>query len=140
MGDNRALKGGFGQTLLKGFLAWMAAAAVLLTAAALLLAKGKIPYHAVGYLCSLMSFLAAAYAAARLERSGGGGLLSALIFSGFLVLLLLTLGYVIGGNKMSPSGIISVVSFTISGCLLGCVLFGRGKSKGKKAALRLKRK
>lgn len=140
MGDNRALKGGFGQTLLQGLLAWAAAAVVLLMIASLLIAKGKIPYHAVGYLCSLMSFLAAAYAGARVERSGSGGFLSALILSVFLVIVLLTLGYVIGGNKMSPSGIISVVSFTISGCLLGCVLFGRRKSKGRKNALSLKRK
>ena len=140
MGDNRALKNGFGQTLLQGLLAWIAATTVLLIIASLLIAKEKIPYPAVGYLCSLLSFLAAVFAGAHVERAGRGGLLSATILAGFLVIVLLTFGYMVGGKEMAPSGIISVVSFTISGCLLGSVLLGRGKGKGKKSAWNPKRK
>lgn len=52
-----------------------------------------------------------------------------------LLILLLTLGFLIGDKQLEPSGVLSVVTFTISGVLFGSVVMGKirpGRKKQRK--------
>ena len=123
--------------LLAGLLWWLAAAALLTLVGGLLLSKGVIAYSGLGYLSSAMSFAAALVAGIGIGKRGAG-LLRAGIFSLALAVLLLLLGYMFSDGALSSSGVLNVVSFTISGCLLGVMLSGLGKtSSGKKTGRKM---
>ena len=113
-----------------GLCAWVAAAIVLLTAAAFILSKTSVSSGSIGYISSIISFcagLAAGLYAAR--RSGKEGIWNGLLTRLFLTILLLGLGFLIGEKEMSSSGVLSVVTFTISGCVIGGLL-GTSRRKG----------
>ena len=128
--------------LLSGLLWWLAAAVLLILLGGALLARGAIAYSGMGYLCSAMSFAAALIAGIGIGRRGAG-LLRAAVFALALVVLLLLLGYLLSDGQLSSSGILNVVSFTVSGCLLGVILSGlvkphSGTKKGKKMNFKMK--
>ena len=119
--------------LFHGLLAWAVSALVLLPAAAFMISAAGINSGAAGYISSALSFMAALFAgrAAAAERQGGR-LYSGLLCAAVLVTALLTLGFLIRGSEIEPSGILSVVSFSFAGCLVGAVFFsGRKKRPGK---------
>lgn len=119
--------------LFHGILAWAVSALVLLPAAAFIISAAGINSGAAGYISSALSFLAALFAgrAAATERQGSR-LYSGLLCAAVLVTALLTLGFLIRGSKIEPAGILSVVSFSFAGCLVGAVFLpGRKKGPGK---------
>ena len=125
-------------TISKSLLNWIAAAAVGLLLAACLVDRGVIPYSSLGYVSSALSFLAALFAGAGAKK-GEGNLISVIVCAAALVIVLLTLGFLIGRSDLSSSGILSVVTFTISGFVAGALLFSKRK-KGKNQFTKMRRR
>ena len=96
---------------------------------------------AMGYASSIISFLAAVCAgAASARHNNAGGIASGLVSAVVLIVLLLTIGFLVTGSNMEAAAIISVVSFSISGCTFGAVFLGKKSStKRKVKSLKLKR-
>ena len=65
---------------------------------------------------------------------------SGLLCGAGLSLVLLTAGFLIAGKGMDPSGILSVLSFTMTGCLAGAILLGGRKRETKRGDFRKKKK
>ena len=130
--------------LLRAMGAWALAALVLLPLAALLLSRLPIGSAALGYWSSALSFFAAVCAGLTAGDKRREGSLAACLASGLLLsILLLTVGYLTEGD-LDPSGILSVVSFTFAGILMGG-LFASRRRKGRKrggwlSGFRLRRK
>ncbi len=139
MSENAFWEQSFVRGLLRTAAAWIVAALLLCFAAALWIRAGRLPSSALGYVSSGISFLCALAAGAACGRGEGrarAGLLCGLV----LVLLLLTLGFLIAGKAMAPSGILRVVSFTFAGCLAGSLLFGGSEKVTKSSAWKQKKK
>jgi len=95
----------------------------------------------LGYTSSAISFLTAASATAIAARKSDNILLISTMSAFALIIILLSIGFTIKGNDMSASGIISVVSFTISGCLVGGVFLGnKSLKRNKKRTVNIARK
>ena len=108
--------------LARAFAAWSVCAAALLLCGAVLYASDGAGLSSLGYASSLISFLAAvgagaAAASAGKERRLLRGLLSAACLSAVLMLT----GFLIKG-KLDGSAVLSVLSFTLTGCVLGSML------------------
>lgn len=113
----------------RALAAWAVCAAALLLSGAVLYASDTAALSSLGYASSCISFLAAMGAGAAAtsqgkERRIAKGLLAALSLS---ALLLLT-GFLIGG-RLEGSAVLSLLSFTLSGCLLGAVLSAHKKKR-----------
>ena len=135
--------GGSLRCLLRAVLAWCLTAVVLLAISSALLSRGVLGAGVLGYLSSAVSFLAALAAGIAAARCSGAGRLGVgLRLSLALVLILLTVGFLIAGKDLAPAGILSVVSFTIAGSLVGSVLLGgrqeHGKTTGNGREVRMK--
>ncbi len=131
----RSLKGDFPDSgfLLKAAGAWLLSALLLLPAAALTLNALGATERALSMTSSLISFLSAAFAgaaAARKRRSGS--VYTALLSAAVLVTALLTVGFLIAGESIDPSAVLSLVSFSFAGCLVGAVLCYRPVNKRRK--------
>ena len=114
---------------------WMLTATVLLLIASMLLTKAETGSEILGYISSAISFLCALMAGTAMKRGGRGQrLLKGIVTALFLIILLLTVGFLIRGERMDSSGILSVVSFTLAGCVLGCVLPKRRNRKNRGTA------
>ncbi len=123
--------------LLRGTLAWIVSAAVLLLGASILFTADLVRLPGLGYASSLISFLAAAAAGACTSSPRRGKrLLASLLMGAALSGVLLLFGFLIAG-ELDPGAVISVVSFTLSGCLAGAFL--PKKSKAKRAGRRSRR-
>ena len=113
--------------LLRAIAAWLVCSAALLLCGTVLYASDVSALSTLGYASSLISFLAAfgAACAAALQQKEGRmkrGLFSAF----FLTVLLLLTGFLINGS-LEKSAVLSVVSFTTTGCMLGALLPARRK-------------
>lgn len=118
--------------LLKALAAWFVAAIVLLLLAAIIVSSASVSLSAMGYISSALSFLTAAVAGMAAGRAGSGAkFYLGLITSAVIVTMLLTIGFLVRGSEMASSGILSVVSFSFTGCLFGAV-FLSGKKNNKK--------
>ncbi len=117
------------------FTAWFFSACVLLAAATLAANLTGMGEQGMGILSSGLSFLcasAAGWTAARKQRTTT--LLTALVTASLLVILLLTVGFLIRGNHLNPSSILSLVSFTYAGVLFGALILYRPKKAEKKSS------
>lgn len=122
------------RSLLRALLAWCAAAAVLLVGAAWILAGSDTGSEAIGYVSSGISFLCAAAAGALAVGKGDRLLLTCFVTAVALLILLLTVGFLIRGADLNPSGILSVVTFTVAGVFFGGVFLRKKKKKpGKRS-------
>lgn len=121
------------RSLLRGFAAWAAAAALLLPCAALAVWKLGVGSAQIGYLSSALSFLTAAAAGACAARAGSRGLLPALAGALLLTVALVTAGFLIGGMP-EPSALLSLASFTITGFLAGSLVLPGGKKERRRRA------
>ena len=140
MSESKKKEIAWGSMLRRAVLSWLLAAVLCLLLAALLVEKGLVPYMAIGYLGSAMSFITAVFAAAGMGGSAKGGLLSALAVSLCLVILLLTVGFLISNGALDPAGILSVSTFTIAGFLCGNLLFDRKSRRSKPGIYSVRRK
>lgn len=105
---------------------WLLTALLLLFPAALLAARAA-DAQAMSYISAGVSFVSAAAAGARAMRSRQGGrLLCGLLCGLGLTLLLLLVGFIIGGGAPASAGVLSVGCFSVAGCVLGSALGGRG--------------
>lgn len=119
--------------LLSALLVWLYWAAGLLLFSTLILSRVRTGSAMLGYISSAISFLCAAAAGAYAsKRRESKNLTQTAILSGVLTLLLLTIGFLVRGRNMNASGILSVVSFTLTGCLIGGLFFGRKSARAGK--------
>ncbi len=125
---NMAVPGGL-RMLGKALLRWSIVAAAMLVTASLVLAGSGTGSELLGYVSSTISFLAAAAAGTAVERYERGAIPRSLIIAGALIVVLLTAGVLIGRNEVDASGILSLVTFTISGAMVGALLPGLGQKK-----------
>ena len=115
--------------MLRALLVWSFTALILLILSALILSRTGTGSAALGYLSSALSFLAAFSAGFfSSDRKGTSFLFPALLTGVFLVLILLTAGSFLQ-RSLNPSGVLSVVSFTLVGVLLGS-LSARSRRRG----------
>lgn len=115
-------EGGRGELLyiLKAFYAWIICALISLLMFSYIITKSSLDSSYIAYISSFISFITAMFAGIAAAKYRKGSSLYTGIFTGLvIVILLLTLGFAIDGNRIESSGIISVVTFTFSGILLG---------------------
>ncbi len=140
MSENRKDPFPLAQLWVRGLLAWLLSAGVLLCIASWLIAAGLIPNRALGYLSSALSFLTAAAAGFVVRKSGGTGYFRLLWSVLLLVLLLLTVGFAISRGTLAPSGVLSVATFTIAGFLAGILIPAGDRGKRCRSFRGIKRK
>ena len=107
--------------------AWSVCAFALLGCASALYAADGTNLSTMGYASSIISFLAAAAAGiAAGSRNRKRRFLTGLISAFFLIALFLLIGFLIKG-KLNGSAVLSMCSFTITGCMLGALIPARKK-------------
>ena len=79
---------------------------------------------------SFVAAVGAGLAAAKKRRAKT--VYTALLSAAVLTTALLTLGFLIAGEKLDPSAVLSLVSFSFAGCLVGAVLLGRPSKSDRK--------
>ena len=112
-----------GLFLVRALTSWLLCAAILLVIAALIANAAKMGEQGMAYLSSGISFLCAAAAgkaAAESKKTNNPGI--ALITATALVIFLLTAGFLIRGEDMAPSSVLSLVSFGYAGVLFGSLI------------------
>ena len=118
--------------LIHALTAWGLSAIVGLLVASLLVQRAGIGMGGVGYVSSAVSFITALFAgAAAIHSRKQGGLYVGLLTAAAITTILLTIGFLIDGSELESSGVLSVVTFTFSGCLVGSVFLGRKTSHKK---------
>ena len=128
---------GEARIILSALLVWAVSALVLLCVTAFALTKLNSGEGAMGYVSSALSFLTAVCAGAAVGRcSSGGAIYPALLTAAVLTTALLTIGFIVAGASIQAAGVLSVVSFTFTGCAFGAVLFGGRKHKKYKQRYR----
>ena len=103
---------------------WMLSALVLLIVSSVILNESGCSERSMGYVSSILSFssaMAAGITAGRKRKAGA--LYTALLTASVLVVMLLTIGFMISSTMIEPSAVMSLVSFTFAGCLVGVVCF-----------------
>lgn len=127
--------------LVRAILAWAASAAILTPLAALILSKSGAGEGTIGYVSSALSFLTACFAGSfAMRHRHAGGLYTGLVTAAVLTVLLLTAGFIAVGADIESSAVLSVVTFTFSGCLVGSVILHVSGKKNKKTALSPRRR
>ena len=127
---------GEARTILSAMLVWAVSALVLLSVTALALTKLSAGEGAIGYISSALSFLTAVCAGASVGRRSSGAIYPALLTAAVLTTALLTIGFIVEGASIQAAGVLSVVSFTFTGCAFGAVLFGGRRRKKYKQRYR----
>ncbi len=110
--------------LLSAFFTWLITAVSLLLVSTIILSETGCSEKSLGYTSSAVSFLsamAAGIAAGRKRKAGA--VYTALLTAVALTTLLLTVGFLVNGNSIEASSVMSVVSFSFSGCLVGLIFF-----------------
>ena len=79
----------------------------------------------------LLAAVGAGIAAAKKRRTGA--VYTALLSAAVLVTALLTVGFLIAGEKLDPSAVLSLVSFSFAGCLFGAVVLCHPAKKHRKS-------
>ena len=133
------VKSGVGEArlILSALLVWAVSALTLLCVTAFALTKLSAGEGAMGYISSALSFLTAVCAGASVGRNSGTGVIyPALLTAAVLTTALLTVGFIVEGSAIEAAGVLSVVSFTFTGCAFGAVLFGGKKRKNYKQRYR----
>ena len=120
--------------LLRAALAWTISAAVLVLFGAGLLCLLRAGEESLAYVSAAVSFLAAFAAGHAAGKGGGSRLFSGLVCGFALCILLLTLGFLIKGDALDASAVLSITSFTIAGALSGAFLCRSGKKKRRRTA------
>ena len=119
--------------------AWLLSACILLVISTVGANLAGLGEQGLGYLSSLLSFLCAVSAgAAAVRRSGAPRFLTAILTGTGLVILLLTAGFLTKGGELDPSSVLSVVSFSYAGALLGAALRPKTGRTSSRHAFHLK--
>ena len=113
--------------ILRGLLVWIAAACLLLFLSAAIICAGDLKASGFSYFSAAAGFISAVCAAYSGYTSGDKPIRSGFLFGLILCVLLLTTGFLIAGERISASGILSVAGTTIIGSLLGTILAAKHK-------------
>ena len=118
--------------LLTVVFAWLLTAFVLLLVFSLAISRLATSSRSMGYCASALSFLSACAAGAAAARERKlppvlAGLLTGLV----IALLLLGVGAALHHGHLPSDGLISLLSFTVSGALFGSVFLGPWQKKGR---------
>lgn len=117
------------ETLLRSMLGWLLSSAALLLISAAIIKGFGLGIASIGYISSAISFLSALIAGILAGRtSENKKLLSGMLCGVLLTALLLLTGFLIKGSGVSSDAMISVVSFTLCGCIMGAVFFSGKKT------------
>lgn len=128
------------QLWLRVFGVWLLCALLLSLLCSLFIAQSSGSSRQLGYAGSAVSFISAAAAAGYLVRQGKGrSLLAGLLVGLGLCVLLLLAGCLIDARHLSPDAVLSIVSFTFSGSLVGSLLRARQPGRRKKGTPRFRR-
>ena len=133
------IKTGAGEArlILSALLVWAVSSLALLCVTAFALTRLSAGEGAMGYISSALSYLTAVCAGASVGRNSGTGVIyPALLTAAVLTTALLTVGFIVEGSAIEAAGVLSVVSFTFTGCAFGAVLFGGKKRKNYKQRYR----
>lgn len=114
--------------LLKAAVVWMGAALILLLLCSAIISGFNLSSSSVAYFSSAISFVsafAASYAVTRgtQVKRLKYGITTGLVLTVFLIML----GFIARGRELSADGVLSVLSFTLSGALVGCIFTPRTK-------------
>ena len=119
--------------LLNALCGWLVGAVLLLFLTTLIANTAGIGELGLGYMSSAISFFAAVTAGiSAARRQSAARLPAALIAATALVIALLTIGFLIRGEGMNSSAILSIVSFTYAGVITGMLLHLKEKRHGIK--------
>lgn len=125
---------------LRAIAAWLIVALPLLFIAAFIAKRAALDTRGMAYLSAALSFAAAAAAGLFAARSWQGARLTCGVFcGGCITVILLMLGFIISGNDMPSEGVLSVASFSLTGCVFGSVISRRG-GRRKKTAINVSRR
>ena len=120
------------QLLESGVVGNVLAAMLLLLAGAGIISAMNLSAASVAYFSAGVSFLSA-FAAAYSACAGKDGRWKCGLLIGLvLTILLLMLGFIVEGRELSADGVLSVVSFTMTGALAGGICFGKAGSRCRK--------
>jgi hypothetical protein len=112
---------------------WAVSALALLCLFSAVLTHINAGERAVAYASSALSFLAAVGAGSVIGGTKGDKIVyPVLLTAAVLVTILLTIGFMVEGSAIESGGVLSVVSFSFAGCLVGAVIFMGGKHKNQK--------
>ena len=124
--------------LLSASFAWLISSTILLVIGAIILKESYANERVMAYVSSSISFLSAMTAGSVAKQKGrAGGFYIAMLTATFLVVALLTIGFLIDGSRIEPSSVMSVISFTFSGCLVGTIFNHKSENKKKQYRARM---
>lgn len=119
--------------LFSALIIWILCASVSILIASIILNEAGLGEKSIGYISSAISFVSAAAAGwAAAKKRKKGSLYTAGITGAVLVTALLTIGFLVNGTEIEPSAVMSVVSFTFAGCMVGSVLLYQPVKSKKK--------
>ena len=124
-----------GKFILRAFSAWLISTLILTPAAALILQKTAAGSAEAGYTSSALSFLCALAAGIWALRGENGKIYKALISAASLCVLLITAGFMFGKKGISPDSVLSIVTFSFSGCIAAALLSSGAAGTGKKVKI-----
>ena len=114
--------------LLRAAAAWLLSAAVLLPAAAAVITLADLKASSFPVFGAATGFLCAAAAGYSAKGRSGAPLWKITIAASFfLLILLLTTGFLVSDGKLGAGGILAVAGETVIGCWLGTLLSVRAK-------------
>ena len=125
--------------LLKAAVVWLIAALALLLLSSAVISAMNLSSSSVAYFSAGVSFFSA-FAASFTAATGKNGRLKYGLLTGLvLTVLLIMLGFIVEGRELSADGVLSVVSFTLTGALVGGIFAPANKSGKGKSIIKLKR-
>ena len=125
--------------LIKAAAIWLITAMILLPISAGIISAMNLSSSSVAYFSAGVSFLSA-FGAAFAACTGKSGKMKYGLLTGLaLTVLLIMLGFIVEGKELSADGVLSVVSFTMTGALAGGLFAPAGKGAWTKRSFRMKR-
>ena len=123
--------------LLRALAVWLITALLFLLFSSLFLSSSGASSSSLGYLSSAISFLSALAAGIACRRANKNlGFPAAAAVALFLLIVLLSVGFLASDRPLDPSGVLSVASFTLAGVLVGALFFSRRSGRSGRPRLR----
>lgn len=121
--------------LLYAVVAWLLSAFIISIAASTCLHMLKAGEDVLGYVSSSITFLASCFAGmTAIKKRKKGALACGLVSGVAIIIFAISLGFIISGQQFDLSGILSLITFTLAGSLVGSVFFrDTGKKKVKRS-------
>ena len=126
--------------LLKAGAVWLTAAVILLVLSAGIISAMNLSASSVAYFSACVSFFSAFAAAFSACTGKEGRWKCGLLIGLVLTMLLLMLGFIVEGRDLSADGVLSVVSFTMTGALAGGLFAPANRRNRNRHVIRPSRK